>query len=385
MANALDYFTAEQVERARRYHRPLYWSMLGDLAVGIGLLAVLSFTAVGGWLYSRLGGLGWWERALAFTAITLGLGFALRLPVSYWRGYLRERAWGFSTQSVYGWLIDRGKGFAVGLVLTSGVLLGFLALARAFPRAWPAVAAPAGALLVLVLSFIAPVVLEPIFNKFVPLSDRELAEHIRGLAERASVPVRDVLVADASRRTRKENAYVSGLGTTRRVVVYDTLLERGGPAQVSLVAAHELGHRRLRHVAQGTIVGMAGMVAGVLVVWILLSNHAVLRAVGAASAGDPRVVPFVLLAGAILELLAAPFESALSRRWESDADRFSLELTGDLQVFEESHRDLATANLLDLDPPALLYRLMFSHPTPPQRIAAARGWSAAERTPATTG
>ena len=80
--------------------------MLGDLAVGIGLLAVLSFTAVGGWLYARLGGLGWWERALAFTAITLGLGFALRLPVSYWRGYLRERAWGFSTQSLYGWLID---------------------------------------------------------------------------------------------------------------------------------------------------------------------------------------------------------------------------------------------------------------------------------------
>jgi STE24 endopeptidase len=377
------FFTSEQVERARRYHRPLYWSMLGDLVIGIGLLAALSFTPLGDRLYRWVAALTWWERALAFTAITLGVGFVLRLPLSYWRGYVHEKQWGFSTQTVSGWLMDRLKGFAVGLVLTSGMLLGFVAVARALPRAWPAVVAPAGALLVLLLSFVAPVLLEPIFNKFAPLDDRELSDHIRGLAERAGVPVRDVLVADASRRTRKENTYVSGLGATRRVVVYDTLLRRGGPRQVSLVSAHELGHRRLRHVAQGTIVGMAGMVVGVLVVWGLLSNVAVLRSVGATAADDPRVIPFVLLAGTVMQIVAAPFESALSRRWESDADRFSLELTGDLEVFEESHRDLATSNLIDLDPPRLLYRLMFSHPTPPERIAAGRRWASLQRTPAT--
>src|SRR3989442_2382498 len=169
MVKALDYFSSEEVERARRYHRPLYWSMLGDLVLGVGLLAVLSFTPMGDWLYRQLGGLSWWGRALAFTGITLGLGFVLRVPLSYWRGYLYEKKWGFSTQSVGGWFGDRLKGLAVGLVLTSGTLLGFVALARALPRAWPAVVAPAGALLVLVLSFIAPVVLEPIFNKFAPL------------------------------------------------------------------------------------------------------------------------------------------------------------------------------------------------------------------------
>ena len=142
-----------------------------------------------------------------------------------------------------------------------------------------------------------------------------------------------------------------------------------------LVSAHELGHRRLRHVAQGTLVGMAGMVAGVLVLWGLLSSHAVLGAIGAAGPGDPRVIPFVLLAASLMQLLGAPFESALSRRWETDADRFSLELTHDLQVFEESHRDLATSNLIDLDPPRWLYVMMFSHPTPPERIAAARRWA----------
>ena len=383
-ADPLEFFAAEQIERARRYHGALYRALVADLVIGVGALATLSFSPVGDWLYRQIIGLAWWERALAFTGITLGAIFVLRVPLSYWRGYVHEKRWGFSTQSVRGWLIDRLKGFAVGLVLTSGTLLGLVALVRTLPKAWPAVVAPAGGLLILLLSFIGPVLLEPLFNKFAPLEDVELSARIRALAEQAEVPVRDVLVADASRRTRKENAYVSGLGATRRVVIYDTLLRRGGPRQVLLVSAHELGHRRLRHVAQGTIVGMAGMVAGVLVIWGLMSSGAVLAAFGATSPGDPRVIPFVLLVGSVLQLLAAPFESALSRKWESDADRFSLELTGDLEIFEESHRDLATSNLIDLDPPRLLYRFLFSHPTPAERIAAARRWARTNRSPATT-
>jgi STE24 endopeptidase len=229
--------------------------------------------------------------------------------------------------------------------------------------------------LVLVLSFVAPVLLEPIFNRFAPLSDREMANDLRALADRAEVPVREVLVADASRRTTKENAYVSGLGKTRRVVLYDTLVARGEPRQVGLVVAHELGHRRYRHVMKGTLLAMLGMAGGVLSLWALLESHAVLRAVGAVSAGDPRVVPFVLLVAGGLQTLAMPFESALSRRWETEADRFSLELTGDLPTFEESFRSLAKANLSDLDPPRALYLLAFSHPTPAERIANGRTWA----------
>jgi STE24 endopeptidase len=193
------------------------------------------------------------------------------------------------------------------------------------------------------------------------------------------VPVREVLVADASRRTTKENAYVSGLGKTRRVVIYDTLLARGEPRQVGLVVAHELGHRRYRHVMRGTLLAMVGMAGGVLLLWALLQSHAVLRAVGAASAGNPRVVPLVLLFAGGLEMLAMPFESALSRRWETEADRFSLDLTGDLPVFEESFRALAKANLSDLDPPRALYLVAFSHPTPAERIANGRMWAQASQ------
>lgn len=370
-------FTPADVERSRRYHRPRYRALAADLLLGLALMAALAFSAPGDALFAPLEGLAWWAQALAFPPMVLGAAFLVRLPVSFWRGYLHERAWGFSTQSVAGWAADRAKGLAVGVVLTTGVLAGFLAVARALPRAWPAVAAPALAAFVLLLSFVAPVLLEPIFLRFTPLGDEGLAADLRALADRAGVPVRDVLVADASRRTRKENAYVSGLGSTRRVVLYDTLLGRADPAQIRLVVAHELGHRSARHVAKGTLLGMAGAVAAVLALWGVLSSDALLRAAGAEAAGDPRVVPLVLLAGSLLQLAGSPFESARSRRWEREADRFSLEQTGDLEAFVESHRDLALANLSDLDPPRWLYRWTFTHPTAPERIADARRWSAA--------
>jgi STE24 endopeptidase len=369
------YFDSDEIERARRYHRPLYVALFVDLCLGFGLLAVLTFTHPGDWLYRRVSGLPWWAATPVFAALVVAASTVVRLPISFWRSYLHEKRWGFSTQGLRGWLVDRAKGLLIGVTLTSGMLLGFVALARAFPTWWPAVTVPAALALVLVLSFVAPIVLEPIFNRFAPLSDQELANDLRALADRAGVPVREVLVADASRRTTKENAYVSGLGKTRRVVVYDTLLARGEPRQVGLVVAHELGHRRYRHVMKGTLLAMLGMAGGVLLLWALLQSHAVLRAVGAASAGDPRVVPLVLLFAGGLETLAMPFESALSRRWETDADRFSLDLTGDLPIFEDSFRALAKANLSDLDPPRALYLVAFSHPTPAERIANGRKWA----------
>ena len=376
---AFDGFSPDQVDRARRYHRPLYRTLLLDVVLGFGTLGLLAFTGWGDALFGVLRPLPWWGQALAFTALTVAISSMVRLPLSFWRSYLHEKKWGFSTQNAKGWLTDRTKGLAVGVVLSSVMIGGFVALARWFPSAWPFVTAVAGAMFVVLLSFIAPLILEPIFNKFRPLPDERQSEDLRGLAERAGVPVRDVLVSDASRRTKKENAYVSGLGKTRRVVLYDTLLVRADPRQTSLVVAHELGHRRRRHVAQGTILGMLSMAAGVFVLWALLTFEPLLRAIGATGAGDPRVVPFVLLAGGVLQFLALPFESWLSRRWEREADRFSLELTGDLDVFERSHRELAVSNLSDLDPPRFLYLMAFTHPTPPERIAAARRWAGALR------
>jgi STE24 endopeptidase len=251
------------------------------------------------------------------------------------------------------------------------VLAGLVALIRLFPRAWPAIAAVAGAAVVVLLTYLAPVVFEPLFSRFEPLEDRELAAQLMGLADRAGVPVREVLVSDASRRTTKENAYVSGFGSTRRLVVYDTLLRKADRDEIALVVAHELGHRRERHVEWGTAIGAAATAAGVLVLWLLLRSDAVLRATRASAAGDPRIVPFVVLAVAVLNLLTLPPSNWLSRRLERSADAFALELTGDREAYVRTERGLALRNLADLDPDPFTYRLLFTHPAPAERIALA--------------
>jgi STE24 endopeptidase len=368
-------FTPDEVERARRYHRPLYIVLLVDTTFGLVALSLLAFTRVGSWLYDVVDELPWWGRAFLFPILVLGTLTLLRLPLSFWRGHLRERRWGFSTQTAGGWLLDRVKGFAVAAVLSAVAVLAFVALARALPGAWPAAAAPGAALLVLALGFAGPIVLEPLFNRFRPLGDPALAGELRALAESAGVPVRDVLVADASRRTRRENAYVSGLGGTRRIVLFDNLLDASEPRQIRLVVAHELGHRRAGHVERGTLLAMAGSAAVVLVLWGLLSWPALLEAIGASGPGDPRVAPFLFLVVGVFEIIGLPLGAALSRRWEREADRSSLELTRDPEAFESAHRRLARANLADLEPPRAVYGLLFSHPTPPERIAAARAWA----------
>ncbi|HEV2901702.1 MAG TPA: M48 family metallopeptidase [Gaiellaceae bacterium] len=370
-------FDSGQIERARRYHRPAYLARVLGIALGLIVLAFLSFGGLGDWLFGLVDGLPWWGEAIAFSALVALVGSLVATPIAFWRGYLHERRWGFSTQTLGGWVTDRVKGVAVGVALTVIPMVGLIASVHVFPSWWPAVAALGGAAIVFVMTFLAPVLLEPVFNRFAPLADATLAGELRSLADRAAVPVRDVLVADASRRTTKHNAYVSGIGKTRRVVVWDTLLDRGEPGEVRLVVAHELGHRRFRHVALGTAIAMAGTALFVLGLWLVLRWDGLLAAIGADGPGDPRVIPFVLLAGVVVELAIRPFGLALSRRWERDADRFSLELTGDPEAYEATHRNLALSNLGDLDPPKAAYLFFFSHPSAPERVAAGRAWSRA--------
>src|SRR5262249_53605279 len=161
-------FTPEQLERARRYHRPLYIALLVDTTLALLVLSLLVFSRAGSRLYAVLDELPWWGGALLFPILVLGVLTLLRLPLSFGRGHVRERRWGFSTQTAWDWLLDRVKGFAVAAVLTAVAVLAFVALARAVPAAWPAAAAPGAALLVLALAFAAPIVIEPLFNRLRP-------------------------------------------------------------------------------------------------------------------------------------------------------------------------------------------------------------------------
>ena len=349
------FFTPDEVARARAYHRPLYFALAADIAVSTCVTALLAFSWLGDKLFDATAG-PWWARTFLFTVLVLAVLDAVRLPLAFWRGFLRERRWGFSTQTLGGWALDHVKGFVVGAILTAAAMVALLGSRHAFPSWWPLVALLGAVLLVLLLVFVAPLVLEPIFNRFRPLDDAELVGALRGLAQRAGVPIRDVLVADASRRTRKHNAYVSGIGGTRRVVLFDTLLAEAAQPELEVVVAHELGHRRHNDVVKGTLLAMASAAVAVLVAWPLDST--------------PRHIPLLFLVWGLLELASLPLTAAFSRRLERHADRFALDVTRDAGAFEAAFRRMARANLADLDPPRLVYAFMFTHPTPAERIAA---------------
>jgi STE24 endopeptidase len=333
-------FSDQEIDRARRYHRPRYVALVVDLVLSVAVLAALTQVSL--------------PLAAAPLVVAL-LVSAAGLPVAWWR-YRHDVAWGFATEPPGAWALDRAKEMLVNAGLLLLALAPLFLLARYYPHGWVWPAAIGAALLVFLLGFLAPVVLEPVFNKFRPLDDEALSQRLHALADRAGAPVRDILVADASRRTTKTNAYVSGIGRTRRVVLWDTLLETP-PDQVAVVLAHELGHRVRRHVAALTALTMASAVGFVLVLQAL-RPHPV-----------PRDTAFILLLGIAGQLAVLPAASALLRRFERAADRFSLELTGDRAAYEALHHDLATTNLSDLRPPKWLYYWIFTHPTPPERLS----------------
>jgi Zn-dependent protease with chaperone function len=355
----LRFFSREQVTRARSYHLPLYWSAAVEVALAVGFLAALAWSGAGTALDPA--SLPWWARTLAYASIIIVLLAALRTPLAFWRGYLRERRFGFSTQTSGAWVIDRLKGVGVNLALVPPLLLALVALARAFPGWWVVPASAAFASVVFLLSFLAPVLLAPLFNRFTPLAPEPLRTELHELAHTAGVPVEEVLVEDTSRRTRKANAYVTGLGRTRRLVLSDTLLDEASPSEVRVVVAHELGHRRMHHVLLGTVLSVGGAIVTTITLWVLLGT----------GVADPHRLPLLLLIPLGLALAGGPPANALSRRWERNADRFALELTRDRIAYEQTFRRLAATNLADLDPPRIAYVLLFTHPTPPQRLAAA--------------
>ncbi len=259
------------------------------------------------------------------------------------------------------------------------MVLLVLGTARRSPTRWPLWTAVAGAVLTVFGSWVYPVVVEPLFNSFTSLPQGALRTDVFRLAAVEHVPIRDVLVADASRRTTTLNAYVSGFGDTRRVVLYDNLV-RDEPRRVTLsVVAHELGHARHHDVAIGTALGAAGAALGSGLLGLLLSRRRLLDRAGAVDAGAPEVVALLLALAAVGSLLASPVQNTVSRAIEARADRSALEATHDYTSFDEVQKQLALRSLSDPTPPTLSQFWFGSHPTTLQRIGIARALQREDR------
>ena len=296
------------------------------------------------------------------------------LPFSFYSRYLLAHSFGLSRQSLRSWAVDWLKGAGLGVTfgsLAAGAYL--LTLAVAEDRWWVAYATLLS-VVTLVLAFVTPYVLVPLFFRMRPLQDRATVERIQSLVARAGTRVRDICTLDFSQRTVEANAAVIGLGQSRRVVLADTLLSEFEPAEVDAIVAHELGHHVHRDV-QKLLVGY------LVTIWLGLAIAGILgpRALPLLSVPYLGYVPGypVLLAVAELYLLLfTPLTNWWSRRLESAADRFALRLTRDPSAFAAAMRRLAHQNLSELRPPRWAELLLGSHPALFRRIQMAERWQA---------
>jgi STE24 endopeptidase len=378
---ALRELPRDQVTRARAFHSALRPGSYGGMAVGLVVALLLGLTPLGAWLVTQAGrpfGGNWVARAVLGGLVVALAGEIVALPFAAWSHTVVVR-YRISTQGWGGWAVDLLKSYAVGAVLGGLTLLGFYTVVHFAPRWWWAFGAVGAAGLVVLFSFVLPVVVEPIFNKFTPMADGPLRTELMALAARDGVPVKDVLVADASRRTRAVNAYVSGLGPTRRIVVYDTMLTEATPDEVVSVVAHELGHAKDNDVLTGTLLGALGAAAAVIALFLLGSWGGLLRLAGVDSIGEPRAIGLLIAVSMLAGLVTGPAQGFVSRRIEARADAHALELTGDPATFEAMQRRLGSVNLSDPDPPTWEYLMSASHPSTVERLAAARAYARGDR------
>ena len=378
---ALGQLPHDQVSRARAFHSELRPGSYSAMAAGLILALVLGLTPLGARLVELVGrpfGGHWIAQAVLGGLAVVLAAEVVTLPFAAWRHTVVVR-YGISTQSWGAWSVDLLKSWAVGAVIGGLALLGFYTVVRLAPRWWWAFGAAGAFLLVVLLSFVLPVLVEPVFNKFTPMADGPLRTELLALAGRDGVPVRDVLVADASRRTTAVNAYVSGFGPTRRIVVYDTMLTQATPDEVVSVTAHELGHAKDNDVLTGTLLGALGTAAAVIALYLLGSWGALLRLAGVDDIGEPRAIALLVAIVTLAGLVAGPAQAFVTRRIEARADAHALALTGDPATFEEMQRRLGTVNLSDPDPPTWEYLLSASHPSTVERMAAARAYARGER------
>ncbi|MGH2851279.1 MAG: M48 family metalloprotease [Solirubrobacteraceae bacterium] len=359
------HFDAAEVARARRYGR-------GQLALGLAGAGAEGALLV--WLVRRdrrradppAGGLATVGARGATLSVVLA---AAPLPFA---AMMRRRALdaGLATQSWAGWANDvvRSGAIASGFSAAGAVIVA--ATMRRFGGRWWAPAAAGSVGVAAIVTLAGPVLLEPIFNDFTPLPDGELRRDVLALAQQAGVRVGEVFAVDASRRTTAANAYVNGLGATRRIVLYDTLLESFSPEEARTVVAHELAHVRYRDVPR-------------LLVFVALVAPAGTRAVarlaerfeGRSTPG----LPALALAGGVVSSAIGVIARQLSRAIERRADAFSLSLTDAPDAFVSFERRITRQNLADPDPPRWLTRLIGTHPSIVERIGIADAYAAGAR------
>jgi STE24 endopeptidase len=358
---------------ALRYYRSSNVIWIIEQLLGIALPALFLFT---GWsarlrtIASDVARGHFYPSLIVYLVLVSLLLFVVQLPLTVYVGYVREHAYGLSAQRFSKFAGDQLKGLAVGLVIGALVIwVPYLLLARSPTRWWlwtGALALPFFTLMLL----IGPVYIAPLFNRFGPMKDQALESQVLAVAAQAGVEGARVFEVNKSVDTEKVNAYVTGIGKTKRIVLWDTLLARLAPAEIRFVVGHELGHYVLGHVwiniLMSWVLTMAGLFAAHQVAGFLLARFG--DRFGFARLGDPASLPLLLMLLSLFSFLISPAALALSRYHERQADRFGLDLTRDNHAAGTAFIALQRQNL-GVPRPGLLYKIFrASHPPIGERV-----------------
>lgn len=366
--DATPWFDATLLRRVAAYQQPLRRAGVIGTAIELAVPVAIAVTPWGRGLVARVVGVVGATRAsraaAAVAVVVVVVTAVARLPVDLW-AYRHARAFGLSTQSVAGWAGDRAIEVSVMALGAALVLAVGYALARRWPRHWVLAAVPLGALALAATTLAAPLVLEPLRYDTTPLPDGPVRRALTDVLEADPGTDAALLVADASRRTTRQNAYVSGLAGTRRIVLFDTLLERR-PAEIALIVAHELAHERNHDVLRGVLAGSAGLAALCLLVELVVRRR--IRRGLQRERSDPYAAGVVVAVIVVAMLAASPVVAWTSRRVEAAADLGALQLTGAYGEYCAVQRGLVERNLTDPAPPTWARLWWWSHPPATSRL-----------------
>ena len=363
----------ERQKRAKQYARIKRRLMLLDLSIsGFYLLAWLLLgwsKALQDWLLQYT--TNDWLLVAFFVIIFGGILFIINLPLSYYQGYILPHRFDISNQKLSTWIMDELKGILVGGVIGMIVLETVYAILRAYPITWWLWAAAILLIFNVILANIAPTLIMPLFNKFVPLGEEhaELAERLMSLAKRSGTYVRGVFKFDMSKRTKQANAGLTGLGNTRRIILGDTLITQFTTDEIETVMAHELGHQVNKDIPFGILFGSFITLMGLYLASVGL-NWGVTY-FNFESVADIAAFPLFVLVLGLFGLATMPLENGFSRWRERRADVYALTLTHNGKAYASALKRLANQNLADAEPEAWVEWLLYSHPALGKRIAMA--------------
>ena len=369
-------FDATYLALAAAYRRPLYIAAFVELLARVGAAAALALTPWGRRVVAVIvARVGDHRPARAATVVVTTAVVAidlLLLPLVFWAGFVHDGNYGLRAQGLAGWLSDWSVYHVpVWLGVAALTLVGYR-LPVWWPRLWAPVAGIGAGLVAGVLAFASPLVLEPLMYSFDPLPEGPVRAEVERVLVGAGEEVGAVVVADASRRSSRQNAYISGLGASERVVLYDTLVADRPPDEVGMILAHEIAHKHNGDIARFVGLSLAGGIVGSYVVAAVVGRR---TAAGRQSGpADPRAAGVVALTVVLLSVASMPLQSYVSRRAEAAADLKSLAFTDAPDVFARMQRGLTEVNLSHPSPPAVVTWWWGTHPPTMARLTMARWW-----------